>query len=65
VCLKHLGKSSLPLDVKRIYSKIVININKTSTEQSQVSLASNHIAGPLNLKMPSCMKKKLLWETDH
>lgn len=65
VCLKYLGKSSLPLDVKQTYRKIVISIRKTSTEQSQGSLASNHTGRPLNLKMPSSMKKKLLWEMNH
>lgn len=33
------------------------------TEQSWGSLVSNPTAGLLNLKTPSCMKKKLFWET--
>lgn len=65
VCLKYIGKSSWLLDVKRVYREIVITISNTSTEQNQGSLAPSHTAWPLNLRMPLCTKKRLLWEMNH
>lgn len=42
MCLKYLGKSSLPLDVKRIHSKIVITINKTNRAKSGIFSIKPH-----------------------
>lgn len=42
VCLKYLGKSRLPLDVKRIHSKIVLTISKTNRAKSGIFSIKPH-----------------------
>lgn len=62
VCLKYLGKSRLPLDVKRIHSKIVLTISKTNRAKSGIFSIKPHsrTTEPKNALMH---EKKLFWET--